>query len=74
MPRVTFHVPSEVKAVVSKHGEIDWDRFVTDTLWTYAKKLRLLDCLASRSKLTHKDVEALDRAIKADLLKKYQNA
>jgi histidyl-tRNA synthetase len=73
MPNVTFQIPSEVKEILSKHPEIKWDKVVTDTLWNYAKKLRLLDKIASKSKLTYQNAEKLDKAIKAELLKYYKS-
>ena len=72
MPNVTFQIPSEVKEILSKHSEIKWDKVVSDTLWNYAKKLRLLDKIASKSKLTHQNVDKLDKAIKSGLLKHYK--
>lgn len=73
MPKVTFDIPSDIKEVMSKHSEINWDKVIHDTLWNYARKIRLLDSITSKSRLTEKDVDALDHAIKAGLLKKYQN-
>jgi hypothetical protein len=72
MSSVTFQIPSEVKEILSKHSEIKWDKVVADTLWDYAKKLRLLDKIALKSKLTHQNVDKLDKAIKSNLLKYYK--
>jgi hypothetical protein len=72
MPSVTFQIPSEVKEILSKHSEIKWDKVVADTLWNHAKKLRLLTKIASKSKLTHQNVDKLDKAIKSNLLKHYK--
>lgn len=72
MPKVTFEVPVDIKDIIQKHTEIDWDKIVTDTLWNYAKKINLLDSIAYKSKLSEKDIEVLGHEIKADLLKKYQ--
>jgi len=72
MPKVTFEIPIDIKDIVQKHTEIDWDKIVSDTLWNYAKKIKLLDSIACKSKLTEKDIDALDHEIKSDLIKKYQ--
>jgi hypothetical protein len=72
MPNVTFQIPSEVKEILSKHSEIKWDKVVADTLWNYAKKLRLLDKIALKSKLTHQNANKLDKVVKANLLKHYK--
>ena len=74
MPNVTFQIPSEIKEILSQHPEIKWDKVVTETLWSYAKKLRLGDKLTSKSKLTIQDVVKLDHAIKANLLKRYKRS
>ena len=72
MPKVTFEIPIDIKDIVQKHTEIDWNKIVTDILWNYAKKIKLLDSIACKSKLTEKDIEALDHEIKSNLIKKYQ--
>lgn len=74
MPKVSVQIPAEVSSIMTQHPEVNWDKVISNTLWSYAKKIRLLDSITSKSKLTDKDVEALDHEIKANLLKKYQNA
>ncbi len=74
MPKVTFEIPADIKNILAKHTEIDWDKIISDTLWSYAKKIKLLESITAKSRLTDKDVEVLDHEIKAALSKKYQNA
>ncbi|MBI5746666.1 MAG: hypothetical protein HZA13_06675 [Nitrospirae bacterium] len=74
MSKVTFDIPSDIKAIISKRSEIDWDKVISDTLWSYVKKMKLLDSMTSKSRLTDKDADTIAHAIKADLLKKYQKA
>jgi len=74
MSSITFQIPSEIKEILSKHPEIKWDRIVTDTLWNYVKKIRLMDRIASKSKLSDQDVDKLDRAIKAELWERYKRS
>jgi hypothetical protein len=74
MPKITFEVPSDIEKIISRHSEVDWNKIIADALWSYAKKMRLLDSITSKSKLTEEDVEVLDHEIKATLLKKYQSA
>lgn len=38
MPKITFDIPSDVKDVISRHSEIDWNKLISDVLWNYAKK------------------------------------
>ena len=72
MPNITFEIPIEIKKILSEHPEIKWDKVVTDTLWNYAKKIRLMDKIASKSKLSIQDVDKLDKTVKARLLKHYR--
>ncbi|MBI3378735.1 MAG: hypothetical protein HY035_10125 [Nitrospirae bacterium] len=74
MPKVAFEIPADIKDILTKHTEIDWDKIISDTLWNYAKKIKLLESITSKSSLTDKDVEVLDHEIKTALSKKYQNA
>jgi hypothetical protein len=69
--RVTFDVPSDVKDLMSRHKEMDWNGVVSNTLLGYARKIKLLDAVMSKSKLKDRDVERLDHEIKAGLAKKY---
>ncbi len=73
MPKVSVQIPTEISEIMAKHPEVNWDKVISDNLWNYVKKIRLLDSITSKSKLTDKDVDAIDHAIKDDLLKKYQN-
>lgn len=73
MPKVSVQIPAEISEIMAKHPEVNWDKVISDNLWNYVKKIRLLDSITSKSKLTDKDVDAIDHAIKDDLLKKYQN-
>jgi hypothetical protein len=72
MPNITLQIPTEIEEILSKHPEIKWERIVTDSLWNYAKKLRLIDNVTSKSKLSDRDVDKLDRTIKVDLSKHYK--
>ena len=74
MPKISIEIPQETNKIIIKHPEIDWNKLISATLWSYAKKIMFLDSMSSKSKLTTKDVETLDHAIKTDILKKYQTA
>ncbi len=74
MPKVSFEVPSDIKGVVAKYKEINWNKVVSNTLWDYTRKIKILESITAKSRLTSNDIEALDHKIKADVLKKYQKA
>lgn len=71
MPKISFEIPSDIQEIMTKHSEINWDKVISDTLWNYARKIRLLDSITSKSKLSEQDVNAIDHEIKAGLLTKY---
>ncbi|MCX5719112.1 MAG: hypothetical protein NT055_03955 [Nitrospirae bacterium] len=71
MPKVSFEVPSDIKDIVIKHKEINWGKVVSSTLWDYIRKIKILESITAKSRLTSDDIEALDHEIKADMLKKY---
>lgn len=72
MAEVTFRIPKEIQEIISKHPEIQWEKFVKDSLWNFAKKIQLMDKITAKSKLSKEDVDNLDKIIKADLLKMYK--
>ena len=73
MASVTFQIPSEVRKTLAKYPKIKWDKVVADTLWNYARKLRLMDKIAAKSKLSSQDIDELNKTIKAGLWKHYKN-
>ncbi len=73
MASVTFQIPSEVRKILAKYPTIKWDKVVADTLWNYARKLRLMDKIAAKSKLSSQDIDELNKTIKAGLWKHYKN-
>lgn len=73
MAEVTFSIPKEIQEIISKHPEVQWEKLVKDSLWNLAKKIQLMDKITAKSKLSKKDVDTLDKTIKADLLKIYES-
>ena len=71
MPNMTLAIPDELHTIVKKHTEIKWSEIARRAMWVQAQKLILMDGLASKSKLTEKDIDELDHKIKAGLLKRF---
>ena len=71
MPNITLSIPEELHNFVKKHSEIKWSEIARRAMWLQANKLKLMDTLADKSKLTVRDIEELDHKIKAGLLKRY---
>lgn len=74
MAQVTFSIPREVREAVRKCRSVDWDTLVSHLLWEYATRLQLADRLARHSRLTSRDVGALDAVVKTALAKRYRVA
>ena len=71
MPNITLSIPEELHKVVKEHSEIKWSEVARRAMWMQANKLKLMDTIAKKSKLTEKDIEDIDHKIKAGLLKRY---
>lgn len=72
MPKLTFEIPTDIKDIIKRHEEIDWNKVVNKAIWNYAKKIKLLESITAKSRLTESDVDDLDHEIKAALTKRYQ--
>ncbi len=71
MPNMTLSIPDDLHAIVKMHKEINWSEVARRAMFIEVKKLQLMEKLVGKSQLTEKDVEELDRKIKAGLLKKF---
>ena len=74
MPKLTFEIPTDIKDIIKRHEEVDWNKVVNKAIWDYAKKIKLLESITVKSRLTESDVDDLDHEIKAALSKRYQKA
>ncbi len=71
MPTMTLSIPEELHQIVKSHNEINWSEIARRAMWNEAQKLELMNKLASKSKLTEKDIEMLDHLIKKGIASKY---
>lgn len=71
MPNITLSLPSELHKFVKKHNEINWSEIARRAISTQAKKIQLMEKLVENSDFTEKDIEELDKKIKAGLLKRF---
>jgi len=71
MPNMTLSIPKELHNIVKQHSEIKWSEIARRAMWIQARKLKLMDELTKKSKLSEKDIEELDHKIKAGLLKRF---
>ena len=72
MGNITLSLPEDVHEIVRAHKEIRWSEIARRAIQEYAQKLELLDKIASKSKLTEKDIEELDPILKKAIYKHYK--
>lgn len=72
MGNITLSLPEDVHEIVRAHKEIRWSEIARRAIQEYAKRLELLDKIASKSKLTEKDVEEIDPKIKKAIYEHYK--
>ncbi len=70
MSRLTIEIPTDIRSVIERHKEIDWEHIARRSLFEYARKVALADRLTEASALRDEDILALDRQIKADIAAK----
>ena len=74
MVNVTLAVPEELHRVMKSHPEIKWSEVARQAMWEYARKLEVLDMVATKSKLTEKEALEIGKAIKDSLSERYSRA
>ncbi|MFW9993032.1 MAG: hypothetical protein ACFFD4_13395 [Candidatus Odinarchaeota archaeon] len=55
MTSISFSIPEDLKRIIDKHSTVNWDDIVRKALWAQARKLELVDSLASKSDLTEEE-------------------
>jgi len=69
---VTLAVPEELHEIMRRHPEIKWSEIARKAMWEYARKLELMERVASESRLSEKDVLELDKKVKSEVSEKYK--
>lgn len=72
MPNMTLALPDELHRIMRNHPEIKWSEIARQAMKEYAKKLELLDDIASKSSLTEKDAIEIGEIVKRDLAERYR--
>ncbi|MBI4918988.1 hypothetical protein HY837_03595 [archaeon] len=68
MANLTLTVPDDLRNEIKLHKEVNWSEIVRRAMSEHLKKLHIANTIASKSKLTKKDVEELDKLIKKGLV------
>lgn len=69
---MTLAIPDELHKVMKKHHYIKWSEVAREGIMQKAKELEFFEKALSKSKLTEKDIEELDKKIKAEVGKKFR--
>lgn len=72
MVSMTLSIPEDLHQLIKKHTEIKWSEIARRALWDYARKLELLDDITSKSKLTEKDVNEINKELKKSIHSHYK--
>ncbi len=64
MTNMTLAIPDEVTARMKEYSEIRWTEVARKAIEKRLQDLELMDALAKKSKLTHKDVHDISESIK----------
>ncbi len=67
MPNITLSIPQDLHEIIKRHREIRWSEIARVAIVDQTKKLELMDKIASKSKLTVKDIEKINKKIKKNL-------
>ncbi len=71
MPIITLSVPEELKKEMEKSKFVNWSEVAREAIKEKILQLRVLDSLASKSKLTEKDALELGKKINKSLHERY---
>ena len=71
MANITLALPESVHRIVKQHKEIRWSEIARAAISNHAAKLEMMDRIASKSKLSLKDIEELNERVKERLQRRY---
>jgi len=74
MSMLKLDLPVDLKVILDRHPEIDWEGVAEKAVWSMARKVQLADRLAERSTLTESAAEAIGRDVKTALRRRYSKA
>ena len=71
MSNVIVSMPEDLREEIQRHREFNWNAFIRKSVEDHIKKLNLANAIASKSRLTEKDVEELDKLVKKGIAKQH---
>ncbi|MFH1916298.1 MAG: hypothetical protein ABIJ21_03465 [Nanoarchaeota archaeon] len=70
MPNVTLAIPEDLHSKMKNHSEIRWSEVVRKSISEKIADLEMMDKLTRKSKMTHKDADAIAERIDSAVAKK----
>ncbi|MEK6906242.1 MAG: hypothetical protein AABW81_01330 [Nanoarchaeota archaeon] len=67
MPNITLSIPEEIHRMMKLHREVRWSEIARAAIIEQMKKLALMDKIASKSRLTLKDISDINKKVKKGL-------
>ena len=71
MVNITLSIPDELQKELKKHDEINWSAVIRKLLVEHLERVRMVEKIAQKSKLTEKDAEEIGNKIKREIAKKH---
>jgi len=71
MANLTLAIPEELHRKMKKYSDIRWSEVARQTIQQRIEDLEVMDRIASKSKLTKKDVAELSEKIKKGIAKRH---
>ena len=72
MPTITLSVPKDLKKEMEETRYINWSEVAREAIRKKVLQLKVLESIASNSKLTEKDAIEIGKKIKKNMHKKYE--
>lgn len=71
MVNITLTVPEDLKVEIQKHKEVNWSAVMRNAMLEHLRKIHIAEAIASKSKLTAKDISELDKLVKKGIAKEH---
>ena len=73
MPNMTLSIPEELAKKMKNFSEIRWSEVARVAIQQRVEDLEIMNKIASKSKLTKKDVEEISKKIKSSAAKRFND-
>lgn len=71
MASLNLTVPEDLKRIIEKHKDINWNEIARKALWEHAQKIELMEILVTKSQLTEENALGIGRKIKQEVAKRH---